>query len=109
MKYMYIKIVLSIILVISIANLICLKKTDQSIVAVFFNQDNNPYFIHIDLDTYEMYVFKDSEIYKTYPVSGGKPSTPSPLGTWNIISKANWGEGFGGTWMGFNVPCPICW
>ncbi len=52
-----------------------------------------------------MYVFfKDNEIYKEYDVSGGKPSTPSPLGTWNIVSKANWGEGFGGTWMGLNVP-----
>jgi lipoprotein-anchoring transpeptidase ErfK/SrfK len=26
------------------------------------------------------------------------------LGTWKIISKDTWGEGFGGAWMGFNVP-----
>lgn len=104
MKYMYIKIILCIILAINIANIICVKKTNENIVTVFFNQNNNPYFIHVDLDNYTMYVFKENEIYKTYPVSGGKPKTPSPIGTWNIVSKANWGEGFGGTWMGLNVP-----
>jgi hypothetical protein len=101
---MYIKIVLTIILAVSVANLICMKKTNENLLEVFFSQNNNPYFIHVDLDTYTMYVFKDNEIYKQYPVSGGKHSTPSPLGTWNIVSKANWGEGFGGSWMGFNVP-----
>ena len=30
-----------------------------------------------------------------YKCSGGKASTPSPIGTWNIDSKAKWGEGFG--------------
>ncbi|MCR4435888.1 MAG: L,D-transpeptidase family protein [Clostridiales bacterium] len=62
------------------------------------------YTIHINLDTYTMFVYKDNELIKTYPVSGGKPTTPSPLGTWKIISKDTWGEGFGGAWMGFNVP-----
>ncbi len=104
MRYTCIKIILCVILAILLANLICIKRTDDHLLAVFFNQNNNPYFIHIDLDTYKMYVFKDNEIYKEYDVSGGKPSTPSPLGTWNIVSKANWGEGFGGTWMGLNVP-----
>lgn len=104
MRYMYVKIVLSIILIMCVANLICLKKTDENLLQVFFSQDNNPYYILVDLDTYMMYIFKDNEMYKEYPVSGGKYSTPSPLGTWNIVSKANWGEGFGGSWMGFNVP-----
>lgn len=62
------------------------------------------YYIHINLDFKQMYVYKHGELYKTYPVSGGKSSTPSPLGNWKIISKDTWGEGFGGTWMGFNVP-----
>lgn len=60
--------------------------------------------IHINLDEVKMYVYKDGELIKTYPVSGGKSSTPTPLGTWKIISKDRWGEGFGGAWMGFNVP-----
>lgn len=64
----------------------------------------NPYYIHVDLDKPTLFVFKDGELIKSYPCSGGKYSTPSPLGTWTIISKSNWGEGFGGSWMGFNVP-----
>ena len=28
----------------------------------------------------------------------------SPVGEFNIISKDSWGEGFGGVWMGLNVP-----
>lgn len=62
------------------------------------------YHILINLDVLTMYVYKGDTLIKTYPVSGGKPSTPTPLGTWRIISKAKWGEGFGGSWMGFNVP-----
>ena len=39
------------------------------------------------------------ELIKTYSCSGGKWSTPSPIGTWIIVSKHLWGEGFGGSWM----------
>ncbi len=62
------------------------------------------YSIYINLDECLLYLYKDEQLIKTYPVSGGKQSTPSPEGTWKIISKDNWGEGFGGSWMGFNVP-----
>lgn len=61
-------------------------------------------YLYINLDELNMYVYKDGNLLKTYPVSGGKPSTPSPLGSWKVTSKAEWGEGFGGAWMGFNVP-----
>jgi hypothetical protein len=64
----------------------------------------NPYFIYVDLDDCKLYLFKGEKIIKKYKCSGGKDSTPSPLGTWTIISKDTWGEGFGGRWMGFNVP-----
>lgn len=62
------------------------------------------YHLYVDLDNLLMYVYKDGEPVKTYEVSGGKPSSPSPIGTWRIISKDTWGEGFGGAWLGFNVP-----
>lgn len=64
----------------------------------------SPYKIHINLDEQLMYVFKNGELYKTYPVSGGKTQSPSPVGDWVIIQKAKWGDGFGGAWMGLNVP-----
>ncbi len=62
------------------------------------------YHLFIDLDNLLMYVYKDGEPITTYEVSGGKPNSPSPIGTWKIISKDTWGEGFGGAWLGFNVP-----
>lgn len=62
------------------------------------------YHLIVDLDNLQMYVYKDGEPVRTYEVSGGKPSSPSPVGTWRIISKDTWGEGFGGAWLGFNVP-----
>ena len=68
--------------------------------------DINPrgWHLFVDLDQKIMYVYRDGELVKKYGVSGGKPSSPSPLGTWRIISKDTWGEGFGGAWLGFNVP-----
>lgn len=62
------------------------------------------YHIYVDLDLTQMYVYKDGELIKAYEVSGGKASSPSPTGTWRIINKDTWGEGFGGAWLGFNVP-----
>lgn len=62
------------------------------------------YHLYVDLDRTQMFVYKDGKLVKTYEVSGGKASSPSPVGTWKIISKDTWGEGFGGAWMGFNVP-----
>lgn len=67
-------------------------------------QTKKGYHIHINLNKHIMYIFNNGEFLKTYPVSGGKPSTPSPVGTWRVISKDTWGEGFGGSWLGFNVP-----
>jgi hypothetical protein len=68
-----------------------------------YNPDK-PTIIICDICECIMYVFQDNNVIAHYPISGGKPSTPSPLGTWSIISKDTWGEGFGGRWMGFNVP-----
>jgi len=62
------------------------------------------YKILVDVEASELYLLQDNELVKTYKCSGGKWSTPSPIGTWTIISKAKWGEGFGGSWMGLNVP-----
>lgn len=61
--------------------------------------------IMIDLTESMLYLFKDGEIVKKYVIAQGKPSTPSPIGVWEIVSKArSWGSGFGTRWMGLNVP-----
>ncbi|MCM8711306.1 L,D-transpeptidase family protein [Clostridium sp. SYSU_GA19001] len=66
----------------------------------------NKYNILIDLNEQSLYLIDKNKnsIVKTYSIASGKPSSPSPIGTWTIISKGKWGEGFGTRWMGLNVP-----
>jgi len=47
---------------------------------------------------------ENEKVIKTYPIATGKPSSPTPLGTFKIVEKAQWGEGFGTRWLGLNVP-----
>lgn len=44
------------------------------------------------------------QVLKSYNIACGKVNTPSPLGTWTIISKGEWSGGFGTRWLGLNVP-----
>lgn len=62
------------------------------------------YMIMVDCEVNSLYLFLDGEFVKKYSVGCGKWDTPSPIGLWKIVSKAKWGEGFGGNWMGLNVP-----
>lgn len=63
------------------------------------------YEIFIDLTESQLYLFLDGKRIKQYPIAQGKPETPSPIGIWEIHSKArNWGSGFGSRWLGLNVP-----
>jgi len=63
--------------------------------------------LHIDLDAYTMTVYVDGRLYRTFPVSGGSDETPSPVGTWLVVKISDWGEGYGGSWIGLNVPWGI--
>ncbi len=62
---------------------------------------------HITIDTQKR-ILKllnaDNDLVKQYPVAIGKPSTPTPAGTWTITKKALWGEQFGGHFMQLSVP-----
>ncbi|MDV3429216.1 MAG: L,D-transpeptidase family protein, partial [Bacillota bacterium] len=63
--------------------------------------------ILVDISEFDLYLIdKDTDkVVKVYPIAGGKRSTPSPYGTWKVVSKAaNWGTGFGTRWMQLNVP-----
>lgn len=68
------------------------------------NLDEASWKIIVDLDQFSLFVYKNGMLMKTYPCSGGKNETPSPTGEFKIISKESWGEGFGGVWMGLDVP-----
>lgn len=60
--------------------------------------------IKVDMKRLELVDNTDGTIVKSYPIATGKPSSPTPLGTFKIIEKAKWGEGFGTRWMGLDVP-----
>lgn len=99
------KKVLGLILLLLVMNLLSTYFLDFDVIHVLSNKIHRKGdFIYVDLNENTLYLIKNNEVYKSYPVAGGTKYTPSPLGTWKIISKANWGEGFGGSWMGFNVP-----
>ncbi|KAB2954129.1 L,D-transpeptidase family protein [Heliorestis acidaminivorans] len=61
--------------------------------------------IRADIQQHTLSILSDGEVYMVYPISTGKAKTPSPIGDWKIIEKQKgWGGGFGGYWLGFNVP-----
>lgn len=62
------------------------------------------YMILIEVEDCRLYLLENGTCIKKYLVGVGKPSTPTPLGFFKIVHKDTWGEGFGGRWLGFNVP-----
>lgn len=58
----------------------------------------------VDLERRELVLYLDYAPVRRYPVAIGKPSTPTPVGDWHIVEKAQWGEGFGSRWMQISVP-----
>lgn len=52
-----------------------------------------------------LYLIKDNKIFKSYPIATGKPSTPTPIGTFKIENVAiNPGGPFGVRWLGLDAP-----
>ncbi|HDK7168877.1 TPA: L,D-transpeptidase [Clostridium botulinum] len=63
------------------------------------------YRIVINTKAHTLTLFRDNNVYKTYKVAVGKPSTPTPKGTFKIINRAiNPGGPFGSRWLGLNIP-----
>lgn len=62
------------------------------------------YSIFVEVEDNILYLMQDGKCIKTYPVASGRSGHPSPIGYWKIIDKSDWGGGFGGRWMGLNVP-----
>lgn len=82
--------ILIITLIFILKNKLSTAKTIQT-----SNNDSNSYKILVDVEDSKLYLFENDELKKEYKCSGGKWSTPSPIGTWTVTSKAKWGEGFG--------------
>jgi len=65
----------------------------------------NPFHIDINVNTHTLTLFRNNEVFKSYKVAVGKPSTPTPKGNFRIVNKAiNPGGPFGARWLGLNVP-----
>jgi lipoprotein-anchoring transpeptidase ErfK/SrfK len=63
------------------------------------------YSILISTEKHTLSLYKDKKFYKSYPIAVGKPSTPTPKGTFKIINKAvNPGGPFGARWLGLSAP-----
>ena len=71
--------------------------------SIYSNTTSPHYLIAIYIDEKKLYLFENDECIKKYPVATGMPGWPSPIGSWKIVNKGDWGEGFGGGWLGLNV------
>ena len=98
-----VKLILLIVIMISFIFVLKNIFSRYNIIQVS-NTNNSNYKILVDVEDSKLYLFENDKLIKIYKCSGGKVSTPSPIGTWEITSKAKWGEGFGGSFMGINVP-----
>lgn len=105
-KVYKLKTILKIIVLIllSITIIIISKSISNNKTMMTSSNNVSSYKILVDVEDSKLFLFENDALVKTYKCSGGKWSTPSPIGTWKIVSKAKWGEGFGGSWMGLNVP-----
>lgn len=71
----------------------------------FLDVFNSEYNITVDLEQKELTLKQGERFIKVYPVAVGKPSTPTPTGTWKIIQKTvNPGGPFGARWMRLSIP-----
>ncbi|WP_198957522.1 L,D-transpeptidase family protein [Paenibacillus selenitireducens] len=67
--------------------------------------DSSFYSIEIYPQFYQLIVLAQGQKIKTYNVAVGNPSTPTPVGEYQIIFKGkDWGPSFGPRWLGLNVP-----
>lgn len=71
------------------------RNKEEKMSATSANITEGEYEILVDVEESVLYLIQDKKIVKTYSCSGGKWSTPSPIGEWKIIGKDTWGEGFG--------------
>ncbi|WP_237690842.1 L,D-transpeptidase family protein [Paenibacillus caui] len=54
---------------------------------------------------HQLIVRAQGQKFKTYIVAVGNPTTPTPVGEYQIVYKGkNWGPSYGPRWLGLNVP-----
>ena len=64
-----------------------------------------PFSITINTMAKTLTLYRNGNFFKAYPVAVGKPTTPTPKGTFTIANKqVNPGGPFGSRWMGLSKP-----
>lgn len=67
--------------------------------------EEGEFMIEVSPLQHRLVVWQQGRKIKTYPVSVGNPSTPTPVGEYKVVYKgSNWGPAFGPRWLGLNVP-----
>jgi len=78
--------------------------TERCNTTALSKSKSQEYLIYIEVEDKTLYLLQNGKCIKNYLIVSGKSGLPSPLGMWKIVEKDNWGEGFGGSWMGINAP-----
>lgn len=94
---------IAILFALSITQILIDTKRDVSL-SINAPDDKKVYSIFIEIEDKTLYLLENGVCVKEYRISSGKSGLPSPLGSWTIVEKGDWGEGFGGSWLGLNVP-----
>lgn len=64
-----------------------------------------PLSIRISIRAKTLGLYRSGSFVKSYPIATGKPTTPTPTGTFTIVNKqVNPGGPFGTRWMGLSKP-----
>lgn len=64
---------------------------------------SNPFNIVVNTNNYSLKLYRNNELFKSYPIAVGALVTPSPIGTFTIINKSiNPGGPYGARWLGLN-------
>jgi hypothetical protein len=92
-----------LIFVLSVTQIIIDAKEETSADALVLDAKKE-YTIFIEIEDKTLYLLDGNTCVKEYRIASGKSGLPSPLGRWRIIEKGDWGEGFGGRWLGLDVP-----
>lgn len=64
------------------------------------------YEILILVDSKQLFLFRDEELYKTYHIAVGRPSNPTPHGDFTITAmiRCPYAEAYGSRWIGLSTP-----
>jgi hypothetical protein len=98
------KLLYTLLFILIIEIILIYLGNKYNILSLNNGSNNKSTCILVDISSHELFLINNNKIIKSYTIASGKPNTPSPIGSWKIISKGTWGKGFGGHWLGLNVP-----